>query len=85
MPIDVARYARDFSSLQFHAPEAGILELVMANKGRVNAATEAMHGDLARVWRAIDTDDAVRAVVVRGGLAAAREKRRPAFDRDKPE
>jgi enoyl-CoA hydratase len=66
MPIDVARYARDFSSLQFHAPEAGILELVMANKGRLNAATEAMHRDLALVWRTIDTDDAVRAVVIRG-------------------
>ena len=66
MPIDVARYARDFSSLQFHAPETGILELVMANKGRLNAATEAMHRDLALVWRTIDTDDAVRAVVIRG-------------------
>ncbi|HEY4443842.1 MAG TPA: enoyl-CoA hydratase/isomerase family protein [Steroidobacteraceae bacterium] len=66
MPIDVARYTRDFSSLQFHAPEPGIIELVMANKGRLNAATEAMHRDLAAVWRAIDIDDAVRAVVVRG-------------------
>ena len=66
MPIDVARYARDFPSLQFHAPEAGILELVMANKGRLNAATEGMHRDLALVWRTIDTDDAVRAVVIRG-------------------
>jgi enoyl-CoA hydratase len=66
VPIDVARYARDFSSLQFHAPEAGILELVISNEGRLNAATEAMHRDLAVVWRAIDTDDAVRAVVVRG-------------------
>ena len=66
MPIDVARYAREFPSLQFHAPEAGILELVMANEGRLNAATEAMHRDLAMVWRTIDTDDAVRAVVVRG-------------------
>jgi enoyl-CoA hydratase len=64
--IDVSRYARDFSSLQFHAPEAGILELVMANKGRLNSASEAMHRDLALVWRAIDTDDAVRAVLVRG-------------------
>ena len=66
MPIDVARYARDFSSLQFLAREEGILELVMANKGRVNAATEAMHRDLALVWRTIDTDDTVRVVVVRG-------------------
>jgi enoyl-CoA hydratase len=38
----------------------------MSNKGRLNAATEAMHRDLAQVWRAIDIDDAVRVVVVRG-------------------
>ena len=61
VPVDAARYAGDFPSLQSHAPEAGILELVMANKGRLNAATEAMHRGLAR------------------------EKRRPAFDRDKSE
>jgi enoyl-CoA hydratase len=63
---DAARYARDFPSLQFHAPEPGILELVVANPGRLNAATEAMHRDLAHVWRSVDTDDAVRVVVVRG-------------------
>ena len=66
VPIDVLRYTRDFPSLEFHAPEAGILELVIANKGRLNSATEAMHRDLALVWRTIDGDDAVRAVVVRG-------------------
>src|ERR1700732_4629775 len=66
MPIDTARYCQDFSSLQFFAPEDGILELVMSNKGRLNAATEAMHRDLAQVWRSIDIDDAVRVVVVRG-------------------
>jgi enoyl-CoA hydratase len=66
MSIDLPRYQREFSSLQFLAPEAGILELVIANKGRLNAATEAMHRDLALVWRTIDTDDAVRVVVVRG-------------------
>src|ERR1700704_5219940 len=38
----------------------------MANKGRLNAATEAMHRDLALVWRAIDADEAVRVVIVRG-------------------
>jgi enoyl-CoA hydratase len=64
--IDLARYAREFPSLQFFAPEAGILELVIANKGRLNAATEAMHRDLALVWRSVDTDEAVRVVVVRG-------------------
>jgi enoyl-CoA hydratase len=64
--IDVARYSRDFPSLQFHAPEPGMLELVIANEGRLNAATEAMHRDLAQVWRGVDADDAVRVVLVRG-------------------
>jgi enoyl-CoA hydratase len=64
--VDTARYAREFSSLQFLAPETGILEIVISNKSRVNAATEAMHRDLALVWRAIDMDDAVRVVIVRG-------------------
>ena len=64
--IDLARYGQEFPSLQFAAPEKGILELVIANKGRLNAATEAMHRDLAQVWRSIDTDEAVRVVVVRG-------------------
>ena len=65
-PIDLPRYSREFPSLQFLMPEAGILELVIANPGRLNAATEAMHRDLAQVWRAIDIDEAVRVVVVRG-------------------
>jgi enoyl-CoA hydratase len=64
--IDLLRYSQEFPSLQFFAPEAGLLELVIANPGRVNAATEAMHRDLAQVWRAIDTDEAVRVVLVRG-------------------
>src|SRR5258708_16208448 len=64
--IDLARYAKDFPSLQFFSEGAGILELVLANKGRLNAATEDMHRDLAQVWRSIDIDDAVRVVVIRG-------------------
>jgi enoyl-CoA hydratase len=64
--IDAARYAREFPSLQFHAAEPGILEVVMANKGHLNAATEAMHRDLALVWRSVDGDNAVRVVLVRG-------------------
>jgi len=66
MSLDAARYAREFSSLQFQAPEAGILEIVISNPGRLNSATEAMHTDLALVWRAIDVDDDVRVVIVRG-------------------
>ena len=66
MSPDPARYSREFSSLRFHAPETGILEIVISNPGRMNSATEAMHSDLALVWRAIDLDDDVRVVIVRG-------------------
>ena len=64
--IDPGRYSREFPSLQFAAPEAGVLEIIVSNPKRLNAATEAMHRDLALVWRAIDIDEGVRAVLVRG-------------------
>jgi enoyl-CoA hydratase len=64
--IDLDRYRRDYSSLEYQSPAAGVLEIVIANPGRRNAATEAMHGDLASVWRAIDADESVRSVLVRG-------------------
>lgn len=66
MPIDTGRYAAEFGSLRFLAPGPGILEIVIANEKKQNAATEAMHRDLAAVWRAADADDAVRAILVRG-------------------
>ena len=66
MTIDAAKYRSEFQSLGFECPEPGILEIVIANEGRQNAATESMHRDLAIVWRAIDVDDAVRVALVRG-------------------
>jgi enoyl-CoA hydratase len=63
--IDVARYQREFASLDFGTPAAGILEIVLS-KGPINAADASMHRDLALVWRTIDTDDEVRVVLVRG-------------------
>jgi enoyl-CoA hydratase len=64
--IDLEHYRREYPSLEFDAPAAGVLEIVIANPGRRNAATEAMHGDLARVWRGIDADAAVRSALARG-------------------
>jgi enoyl-CoA hydratase len=64
--VDPARYRRMFPSLGFEGPGAGVLEIILSNPGRMNAATEAMHRDLALVWREVDLDDAVRAVLVRG-------------------
>lgn len=66
MPIELERYARGFPSLQFGEPSAAVLEIVLANEARLNAADASMHRDLAQVWRAIDGDAQVRAVLVRG-------------------
>ena len=65
-PIRLEALRAEFPSLAFESPAGGVLELVIANEGRQNSATEAMHGDLARVWRAIDADAGIRAVLVRG-------------------
>lgn len=62
--LDVLR--EGFPGLRFDSPADGVLELVIANEGSQNSATEAMHRDLANVWRAIDADADVRAVLVGG-------------------
>ena len=58
--------AAAFPSLQFEQPEDGILVITLAAAGRLNAISASMHGELADVWRAVDRDPGVRAVVVRG-------------------
>jgi enoyl-CoA hydratase len=65
-PIDLESLRARFPGLAFEQPADGVLELVIANEGSRNSATEAMHGDLANVWRAIDAEPGVRAVLVRG-------------------
>ena len=60
------RYRTLFPSLQFLEPEAGILEIVISNPSRLNAADASMHRDLAAVWRQIDMDDAINVALVRG-------------------
>lgn len=66
MSIDLHRYATLFPSLEFASPVSGILEIVIAQAGRQNAADESMHRDLALVWREIDGDASVRVALVRG-------------------
>ena len=65
-PIVLDALHDGFPSLGFEAPADGVLEIVISNEGRQNSATEAMHRDLANVWRAVDAAPDVRAVLVRG-------------------
>lgn len=64
--MDLDRYRASFPSLEFAEPAPAVLEVVIANADRHNAASESMHRDLAHVWRAVDVDEAVRAVMIRG-------------------
>lgn len=66
MPVDLKRYAAEHGSLEYSEPSPGVLEIVIAKADRQNAADEAMHRDLALVWRTIDGDETIRAVLVRG-------------------
>ncbi|HET9389807.1 MAG TPA: enoyl-CoA hydratase/isomerase family protein [Steroidobacteraceae bacterium] len=60
------RYGEQFPSLQFAQPAESVLEIVLSNPARLNSADANMHRELAEVWREIDVDEAVRAVLVRG-------------------
>jgi enoyl-CoA hydratase len=55
----------EFPSLRFDLRPDGVLELVLDAPG-LNSVSPQMHRDLADVWPAIDKDDAVKAVLVRG-------------------
>src|SRR4030088_3302334 len=65
-PIPLQTYVERFPHLTFAQPEVGVLEIIISNPKRLNAADAHMHRDLAAVWREIDLDDSVRAVLVRG-------------------
>ena len=54
-------YAR-YTRLRFDRPHAKVLRITMDN-GRMNTADEAMHGELADIWRDVDRDPTVNAVV----------------------
>ena len=59
------RYA-GYQRLKFDWPSDGVLRITMSNPGKLNAADQAMHYELAEIWRDIDDDPAVRAAILTG-------------------
>jgi enoyl-CoA hydratase len=57
-------YAR-YTRLKFDRPHAKILRIAMEN-GRMNTADVALHAELAEIWRDVDKDPSVNAVVLTG-------------------
>jgi enoyl-CoA hydratase len=59
------RYAR-YQRLALDRPAPGVLRVTMNNPERLNSADAIMHRELAEIWRDVDADDEVRAVVLTG-------------------
>ena len=59
------RYAR-YQRLRIERPKERILRIVMDSPKRLNAADAVMHAELTNIWRDIDEDDNVSAVILTG-------------------
>lgn len=59
------RYAR-YQRLRLERPAPRVLKVVMDNPGRLNAADAQMHAELTEIWRDVDADDEVSAVILTG-------------------
>ncbi|HVY14668.1 MAG TPA: enoyl-CoA hydratase/isomerase family protein [Rhodopila sp.] len=57
-------YAR-YTRLRFDRPHPKVLRITMDN-GRMNAADDAMHAELAEIWRDVDRDGSVNAAIITG-------------------
>jgi enoyl-CoA hydratase len=57
-------YAK-YTRLKFDRPHPRVLRITMDN-GRMNSADDAMHGELADVWRDVDRDPTVNAAIITG-------------------
>ena len=55
-----------FESLKFDYPAERVLRIRLDNPGKLNAVDARMHRELADVWRAVDTDRDVSAVILTG-------------------
>lgn len=55
-----------FESLKFDYPAERVLRIRLHNPGKLNAVDARMHRELADVWRAVDADRDVSAVILTG-------------------
>jgi enoyl-CoA hydratase len=55
-----------FDRLRFDEHDHGVVLMTLDNPGKLNATDASMHAQLARVFRVVDDDDSVAALVVTG-------------------
>ncbi len=67
MPKPPPDYERDYQRLKFDRPSDGVLRITMDREDQpLNPVDQEMHGELGEVWRDIDRDPGVRAVIITG-------------------
>ena len=54
-----------YTRLKFDRPHANVLRITMEN-GRMNTADAALHAELGQIWRDVDKDPGVNAVILTG-------------------
>src|ERR1700736_3069393 len=60
-----SRYER-YTRLAMDWPHPRVLRVTMNRPERLNAADEAMHAELAEIWRDIDSDPEISSVILTG-------------------
>ncbi|MGE0417479.1 MAG: enoyl-CoA hydratase/isomerase family protein [Acetobacteraceae bacterium] len=63
------RYAQ-YTRLSFDRPHPRVLRITMGSSGRLNPVDSVMHKELGDIWRDIDADPEVNAVILSGGPTA---------------
>jgi enoyl-CoA hydratase len=63
------RYVQ-YERLQFERPHPRVLRVIMSNPGKLNAADAVMHNELASIWRDVDADPEISAVILTGADTA---------------
>jgi enoyl-CoA hydratase len=64
MPHDVSSYAA-YQRLKFDRPAPKVIRITMDN-GKMNTADAQMHQELVDVWRTVDADPEVNAIIITG-------------------
>jgi enoyl-CoA hydratase len=59
-----------YPSIELDRPAEHVLRITLRARGRLNAVSGAMHGELAAIWKTIAEDDETRVVLVRGADGA---------------
>jgi enoyl-CoA hydratase len=54
-----------YTRLKFDRPHAAVLRITLDN-GKMNSADSVMHGELARIWSDLDSDESVNSVIITG-------------------